>query len=429
MAVDDNQGRAAGLSALTKPGVPAGSRLPVAQILAAGLGMCGGMAVLYMTTMSVFMKPMVADLGWNRAQVSMLMTAAFLGYATGSPVLGAMFDKAGARRVLACGIVGLAAGLLLMSNLDLTPWQAAGLALAIGFVGSATAPSGYILILTKIASRRLGLVLALAMLGYGAGVTLSPIMGQLLIDGLGWRGAYGALAGLAALLGGAALLLGIGRGASPSTEAPSAGEAEAVIGLTLREALRDYRYWIIGATALMLAVAGFGMTVHIVAILSDRGMTALVAAQAAGALGGGMFIGRVIAAVLMDRIFAPFVAIACTLLGGLGLFLVWTMPVDQAFALFAAAFLIGLLTGSEGDTMPFLTRCYFGTRSFGAIYGSIIGIAATGGIIGPYAFGWTFDRTGSYDSMLIVCMGLCAFSVLLFGLLGRYRFPVAHGHG
>jgi MFS transporter, OFA family, oxalate/formate antiporter len=398
--------------------------LPVNLIIGTAVGICGGMSVLFMTTLSVFMMPIIQDIGWTRSQVSLLLTSGFLGYALGSPVLGMLIDKLGVRRVLGVGIAAVVLGLLLLSMARLDPLQAAIVTFFIGFLGAATAPSGYVLVLALSTERRLGLVLGLAMLGYGAGVIGAPLVAQQLIAAFDWRGAYLILAGLAAALGGLAMLLGVGRGLAGRSKRKTTGAGVGDgSGISLAAAVRDYRFWIVAFTAMMLATAGFGVTAHIAAIFSDRGLSAQTAAQLAGSLGAGMFVGRVAAAILMDRIFAPLVATGCSILGAIGLYMLFAISVEQTPLLFAASFLVGLLTGSEGDTVPFLARRYFGTRSFGGIFGCFVGFMGIGGIIGPFALGWTFDLTGSYSPALSACIGACGISAVLFLLLGPYRYP------
>jgi MFS transporter, OFA family, oxalate/formate antiporter len=104
------------------------------------------------------------------------------------------------------------------------------------------------------------------------------------------------------------------------------------------------------------------------------------------------------------------------------------LTADQSTLLFAAALMTGLLLGSEGDTMPYLTRRYFGLISFGAIYGCVIGLAAIGGMVGPLIFGRTFDVTGNYDLILRLGAVIVIVSGLLLLLLGPYRYNVAEKH-
>jgi MFS transporter, OFA family, oxalate/formate antiporter len=398
-------------------------RFPVALIVGTGIGMCGGMAILFMSTLSIFMLPIINDLAWSRAQVSLLTTSAFAGYALGSPVLGYLFDRLGARLVLAAGVLNQVVMLALMGAIPLSPGLATIIAFEIGFIGAATAPSGYGLIIALSTNRRLGLMLGLTMLGYGLGVTLMPLIVERLISSLGWRDAYIAMAGIAGVLGGAAIVLGVGR--SVPGKAARDGATGNYPGVQFAGAIRDHRFWIIVATAVMLAFSGFGVTAHLAAIVTDKGLNPAAAASVVATFGAGLFAGRVGAAILMDKVFAPHVALAMSLLGGAGLLTLNFVSAGQTLLMFLAAFLMGLLTGGEGDTVPFLTRRYFGKHSFGAIFGVIVGSMGLGGIVGPLAFGWTFDREGSYSIILILAATLCAISSVCFLFLGSYRYSAS----
>jgi cyanate permease len=71
--------------------------------------------------------------------------------------------------------------------------------------------------------------------------------------------------------------------------------------------------------------------------------------------------------------------------------------------------------------MAFLVARYFGLKSYGAIYGALYGFFALGAGIGPVIFGKSFDRTGSYSSVLLLsALLLLAGSASLLAL-GRYR--------
>ena len=58
------------------------------------------------------------------------------------------------------------------------------------------------------------------------------------------------------------------------------------------------------------------------------------------------------------------------------------------------AFLAGA-NGAEANLLAYLVGRYFGRRSFGALYGLLLG-ASSMGYGAPLVAGWVFDRTGSY---------------------------------
>src|SRR5205807_410314 len=135
--------------------------------------------------------------------------------------------------------------------------------------------------------------------------------------------------------------------------------------------------------------------IHIVPMLTDRGISANKAAVATSLIGGGTLLGRVFTGYLLDRFLASSVAAGVFCGAALGILLLW-VKMSIAVALLGA-FLLGLGLGAEGDIMAYLTGRQFGLRAFGEIYGSILTIYTVGAMIGPYLLGLVFDTMRSYD--------------------------------
>ncbi len=91
--------------------------------------------------------------------------------------------------------------------------------------------------------------------------------------------------------------------------------------------------------------------------------------------------------------------------------------------LFAAAaiFILGMAAGVEYDLMAYLVSRYFGLLHYAAIYGALYGFFALGAGIGPAVFGWSFDETGSYDTILKISSLLFLVGALPLVMLGKYR--------
>lgn len=404
-----------------------------ALVAGAALGMATGFAILFSGTFGLFIKPIGADLGWDRSEVSLILTMGYLGYALGSPIVGALYDRLGLANVQAVAIAVFAASLASLAILPpvLGAFMAGGL--VIGLSGAATAPSGYVLILAKTIGQRLGLSVGLAMAGLGVGLSLAPALALASIDLLGWRQAYLSF-GAMALAGGcvAWTLIRVSRGriaAAASDTGVLTGKAgvagpQSLEGMTLRQALGEWRFWMLGGTSLVVGAIGFGILAHLPAALSDRGVTDRAVAQIAGLMGLGILLGRVGAAMAMDRFFAPAIALVCYSIGALGLYGLAALPTEQLLLLQLSALAAGLLTGSEGDVMPFLTRHYFGLARFGAIFGCVIGLAGFGGLLGPVLFGYVFERTGSYDLALLAGAATCVVCGLMLMTMGPYRYAL-----
>lgn len=153
-------------------------------------------------------------------------------------------------------------------------------------------------------------------------------------------------------------------------------------------------------------------------MLSDRGMSSSSAALAASMIGVTIMISRVIVGYLIDRIFAPKVAACAFGMSAVGLVVLALGGIDGAA--YAAMILLGFSIGAEMDLMTFLASRYFGLRHFGEIYGILFGSLLIGTSIGPLVFGWSFESSGSYTSILWVAAVIVAVSAIITLALPAY---------
>jgi MFS transporter, OFA family, oxalate/formate antiporter len=301
------------------------------------------------------------------------------------------------------------------------------LCFVVGVAGSGTSMVGYAGVLPQWFDKRLGLALGVAGLGAGAGVGLSPFIATQLVSQFGWRGAYAALAALA-LAGGllAYALLRLRRGEVPplasraATASARAVEAAAAPGISRADALRDPRFWLLLAVTFIVPFAILGIALHGAALFIDRGLTAAQAATGAAVAGLGAIIARVGVGALLDRWHAPLVAAVIFVAAGAGLVVnAWA----TTFALLCiGTFLGGVAMGAEGDLLPFMIRRYFGLRAFGSLFGIQYAAYALGGVLGPIAYGYTFDHFATYSAIMLACAAACGASALAILWMGPYRF-------
>jgi MFS family permease len=140
-------------------------------------------------------------------------------------------------------------------------------------------------------------------------------------------------------------------------------------------------------------------------------------------MGGSILAGRLITGWLLDRFFAPRVAVCLFALSALGTFLL--AGAHSLLLGIASAALIGFGMGGEGDVTPYLLSRYFGLKSFSTLYGFTWTAYAIAGAAGPIVMGRAFDVTGSYRTLLLelAVATLGAASLLLF--LPRYKMSFA----
>jgi predicted MFS family arabinose efflux permease len=140
----------------------------------------------------------------------------------------------------------------------------------------------------------------------------------------------------------------------------------------------------------------------------------------ASLIGIAVLVGRLASGWLMDRFWAPGVALLSLCIPSAGYWLLAHPP--NSYSLSASAvFGVGFAAGVEFDLMAFLIARYFGLKSYTTIYAGIYGAFALGSAIGPVIFGRAFDQDRNYVFPLTLSSGFLLISALLLLSLGRYR--------
>ena len=392
-------------------------------VLGSALGVGVSYSSVVFLSFGVFLKPLVADFGWDRAQLSLAMTFATLIIAASTPALGELVDRFGARRVLFPSIVAYSLLLGAMGALGDKIWYFYLLFAAVALAGVGSSSVTYTRVITSWFDQRRGLALGLAMSGVGLAAAAIPPLAQWMISRVGWRGAYVGFAGLVLAATPIIALWLKERPAGPSRASgapvPSSitRDTMRLQGLTVSEARRSRVFWTLGLAFLLAALGIHGVMVHFVPLLTDRGLPAASAAGAAAMFGFGMLVGRVGSGYLMDHFFAPWVAAAFFAVGPL--FGILLLAGESGMA-GVSAFLIGLGAGAEVDAIALLTSRYFGLRHFGGIYGYFYAAFMLGTGLGPAAVGLGFEWTGSYAAPLSVAAGAVALLCVALVTLGPF---------
>lgn len=369
-------------------------------------------ASLLVYTFSIFLKPVTEEFGWSRESASIAFGIAAITLAVCSPPLGFLLDRYPARRIiLPCiTVFGCAFGSLTLMTRHL--WHLYAVFFVLGMVGNGTAQLAFTRALSTWFRDRRGAAFAVLMTGGAIGAIIWPPIAQTLMDAAGWRTA-------AAILGAAVLAVGWPLGLRvKEREGMATAREDGVSGCSVAKGVRSHVFWIILAVLFCASISQNGAITHLSAMLTDRGVSPGGAALAVSALGGAAVLGRLLAGWLLDRFFAPRVAMILLLAAALGALVL--SGARSLFASVAGASLIGLGMGSEADITPWLLAQYFGLRSFSTLYGLSWTAYAIAGAIGPIIMGKAFDATGSYQSLLMQLAGVAAGSAILLLFLPRY---------
>ena len=383
-------------------------------VLAASLGVMGGFGSLFVYTFAVFVKPLSAQFGWSREQISTGFAIAAVTLGVVSPFLGRWLDRFTPRRIILVCVTVFGCAIASLSLLQGTVWQFYATCLVLGVVGNGAAHLAYSRSISTWFRKRLGIALATVMVGAGLGAMILPLFSQFIISGFGWRAAYASLGGLALFLGLPLTWCYVRERTQVSCESVPV----VAHGVSWQQGLRTFAFWIIVAVLFVGSISTNGAITHLVALLTDRQISAKDAALCASLLGGSSLIGRVGVGWLLDRYFGSRVAFFVSLLAASGLLLLASAN-SLSIGCLAAVF-IGIGVGGEAATTPYLLTRYFGLRSFAVLYGLTWTFYAAAGAIGPVILGRSFDLTGSYASLLVTLSVAMVVTAATLLFLPRY---------
>jgi len=396
--------------------------------LACGIGLGCGIATVLLYTFGIFVGPLQAEFGWTQTNIFTALFLATLTITFIAPFFGILVDRLGARRVILVGLVleAILIASFYFQNDNLLTFYLRYIGIAIFGLGTTHIAFTRIIALWFDESR--GLALGITLAGVGIGGFAWPILSQWAIDMFGWRTAYLVVA--ATIVGvGCTVILAIVRdtpqamGLLPDGKIHvGEGAPKQVVppGMTLKMALSSGRFWVMLVAFLLIGFAVTSLQVHLVPLLISRGVTPMRAANALSVLAVALVVGRVGAGWLMDRFFAPRVAIAFLLGPIVAIFLLAAGA--SGWLAFVAGILTGLAAGAEVDVTAYLASRYFGLRFFSSIYAWYYSSYSFGAGIGPLTTANAVDRFGGYNEILFFHAGLLVIAAILLSRLPA--FPV-----
>lgn len=394
-------------------------KLGTKPLIAALLGVALGASPIPFNSIGLVIGPITAEYGWTVRQVANGITIFGVIAALLAPLYGWLADKIGARTV---AIWSLGAFIITFSLLYFTPpdvryWYAFWVLISLFGIGSTPVTWSRGISQWFVANR--GLALGIMLVGTSVTAIIVPRLGTWVIETYGWRYLFPALAGASLLI---ALPLALAWYREPTPDqrpkqiATKSGE---LTGYRIPDVLKNYRFWILAASTVLVSLAYGGAHVHIVPMVMSKGFSAMDAAGVATLVGVGILLGRVIVGMLFDRFWAPGIAFPVLLLPAISCYLLLSAD-PTTFQLQIAAFLLGLAAGAESDVIAFMVARYFGMRNYGTIFGLIYMCFGLCAGISPGLYADAVDTTGSYDPMLERAIYLFIAGGSLLLLLGRY---------
>ncbi len=359
-------------------------------------------------TFSVFIQPITQSLGVSKASIASAYAIATLFAAFLLPHAGRLLDRYGPRLTLvglscllgvACLFFGAAANFM---------WLAVGFA-ALRFLGQgATMMSAANLVSQWFLSKR-GFAMSLMGFGFAASMAIHPLLGELLIDKIGWRMAWVCLGLMTWVLMLPVLLLIVhdrpeavglridGQSAVTPTDNESVDEP-VVEGLTVQEAKADRAFYLL--CAVWFVVGGLITVLQFfqVTVLSDKGLD--------DSFGARLFtVSALTAVITMPLIGRVYDTVKTRFVIAIQLCLIATALVAITFVTgFASgavyAIIFGLCTAFMLTMFGYLWPRYFGRAHLGSIQGQGQMVGVIGASLAPVPVGFAIDRFSNPDMTL-----------------------------
>lgn len=391
------------------------------RIVVAGItGMM--LASLHVYSLGVMVVPLEEEFGWTRAEItSGLMLCAIVSVIF-APFFGMLVDRFGPRRIaifgmaLYCSVLGI----LSTAGASIATWWLLWTLMAAAVLS--TKPTVWIAAVSGIFNRSRGLALAIVLSATGISQAVTPLVAYALVETLGWRGAYVAMAVGAAVIALPILWFWFSSAQDRArVSKPTTGKQAAtnLPGVSAREGFRSGAFVRLGFAALAMGAAGGALAINLIPILSASGLDRGVAVSLAGISGVSAILGRILGGVLLDRFNARVVGGIAVLLPVVTCAILLGAPGNVILAVFGV-FLSGLAAGAELDAIAYLAGRSFGLCNFGLLFGTLMGILSLGIGMGPTLANLFYDRTGSYELALWAIIPLSMITSFMFFTVGPY---------
>jgi MFS family permease len=357
---------------------------------------------------SAFFTPLEAEYGWSRGAIALINTAGLIGLGLGGIIMGLVADRLNIRAVILCGAVVTGVSVTAASQAT-ELWQFYALFFLAGAMGGGALFAPLFALVGVWFRTGAGLAIGLVAAGQAIGQGGIPFANTLLIESLGWRGAFLALGlfSLATLIP-LALLARKPEAAAPAPGQAAPAEEPTPLDLTTVVIL-------LGAAVLSCCSLMAVPLMHLVPLIEGCGIPApeagsVVFVMMLAAIAGRVAFGKLadvigaIPAYLIASAWQTALVFLFTRIGDLSLLYVFAPIYGFGYA--------GVMTGVL-TTIRALTPA---NRRAGAS-GIILAFAWAGHGLGGFLGGVFFDLTGSYDLTFALAAAAGVGNLVLVGLL------------
>ncbi|GAB7543431.1 MFS transporter [Cupriavidus sp. 8B] len=373
---------------------------------------CGGLLVTLSMGIrhgfGLFNLPITQTHGWSRETFAFALALQNLMWGVTQPFTGALADKFGGFRIMLVGIALYVAGLVVMAMATSGTAFASGAGILIGIAQSGTTYSVVYGVIGRVASpeKRVWAMGIAAAAGSFGQFLMIPVE-QTLISTAGWQNALFILAVLACLMLPLAFSLREPQGA---THAPG---FQQTIGQAVREAFGNRNFQLL---TLGYFVCGFQVVfigVHLAPYLKDRGLTdPKIATVALALIGLFNVFGTYSAGALGQRVPKRFLLSLIYITRSVVIAGYLLLPLTATSTwLFAA--MMGFLWLSTVPLTNGIIAQVFGVQYLSMLSGVVFFSHQIGSFLGAWLGGFLYDRTGTYNTVWMIAIGLGVVAALV----------------
>ncbi len=362
--------------------------------------------------LSVFLKPMTEEFGWSRTAFTGATSLGTVSAALLAPFIGPKFDRYGARWILTACFIILGITIVLVGSVS-SLWQlyvlmAVGRSINIGVISVATMGA----VVPKWFIVKRGRAVALGGLGQRVGLTIHPLIVQVVIGLASWRAAamtMGILIWAIAVLPVALLLrrrpedLGLlPDGESPEardarlggTVTQRAGRGRTEVSFRLSETLRQRSFYLLTGAFSLSTLAIAGSSFHTVAFLTDRMLSSQTAVVVISVWAATAVFGMLISGFLVERVGSRMTLIVTLAFAAASYALLLAVNSTPLAIIWGVYF--GLTVGGMTVIQQVIFADYFGREFLGAIRGTFAIAQSSANASGTIVAALAFDKLGDY---------------------------------
>jgi sugar phosphate permease len=400
-------------------------------VVAAGFVLCFLFAGAGFYSFSIFIKPLEAEFGWDRAAISLTMSIHFIIGGLMGPFIGKLTQSYGPKKVMGLAAIG-AGGCFLLVSLTRSLWYfyVTYAVLAVMLCGIGVVPISSLL--AGWFDKRRGTATGTALVGIAAGgLLLTPLLGSI-TNRFGWQACYiflGLLVWIVALpvikwvirVHPAEMGLAPDGGNCPgSAETGRKPVAETELeGWSMSNALHSRTFWCLALSFFLAPLAQLGVLQHQVPLIIEAGISQTTAAAALGLTAGIGGLGKLSFGRFSEMM--PFRYVVTLCFGLQALAVIILVNIDSMAMLWLYVAVFGFSMGGVVVLLPLAVGHFFGLASFGVLLGIMWMINAMGGALGTYVSGLIYDQTGAYQHALVLYIGAYLVAICGIFLAGKPR--------